>query len=81
MKVGGSEWRGMGDGQLDQNILRLDGDTSSHSQKTFEGKAWYTMIKKPLSKIRIWIRISKISNGYERFVESGKFYVRILSRM
>ena len=42
-------------------------------RKLFEGKAWYSMIKntKPLSKIRIWVRISKISSEYERFVESG----------
>ena len=36
---------------------------------------------KPLSKIRIWISISKISSEYERFIESGKLCVRILSRM
>ena len=52
-------------------------------RKLFEGRAWYSMIKnaKPLSKIRTWIGISKISSAYERFVESGKLCVRILSRM
>ena len=36
---------------------------------------------KPLSKIRIWIWMPKISSGYERLVDSGKLCVRILSRM
>ena len=31
LEVRGSEWCGMGDGQLDQNILRLDVDTNPHS--------------------------------------------------
>ena len=35
----------------------------------------------PLSKIKIWIRMSKIRSGYERFVESGKLCAIILSRM
>ena len=36
---------------------------------------------KPLSKIGILIRISKISSEQEQFVEADKLCVRVLSRM
>ena len=42
---------------------------------------WVPCYTKPLSKIRLWIRISYASNEQEQFVKVGKLCVRILSKL
>ena len=43
LEVGGSEWCGMGNSQLDHNILKLDDSSKPYSYKTFwrEGLVQY----------------------------------------